>query len=61
MLGLNEVQWISVPKFQELSVASIKVHFSQDAELLQYFPDRMPKGREMGRLSWGQCSQSVPL
>ena len=45
MLSLAEVKWIEVPKYEELSVSGILKQFKEDARLMAYLPDRLPKGR----------------
>ena len=44
-LELNEVRWIEVPTYEELSVKSLYPIFEKDPSMSSYFPDRLPKGR----------------
>ena len=45
MLPLGDVQWVEVPKYDELSVTNIYPRFKADALVAIYLPDRLPKGR----------------
>ena len=45
LLKLNEVERIEVPKYEELSVLNLYDKFKEDADLMRYFPDRLPKNR----------------
>ena len=40
-----EVQKISVPHYDELSVKNLWPQFSKDAEFTKYFPDKYPVGK----------------
>ena len=46
LLKLSELRTVNVPKFDELSVKNIFPLIRQDAEVMLYFPDSYPKGRE---------------
>ena len=45
LLTLADVQWIEVPKYEELSVVSLFEKFKHDDKMMRYLPDRLPKGR----------------
>ena len=45
LLKLNDVRWINVPRFDELSVENLEKQFKSDAQLQRYLPDKLPKGR----------------
>ena len=45
LLTLADVQWIEVPKYEELSVVSLFEKFKHDEKMMRYLPDRLPKGR----------------
>ena len=49
LLKMSELKSVNVPKFDELSVKNIFPLISQDPEVLNYFPDDYPKGREPDR------------
>ena len=49
LLKLSELRTVNVPKFDELSVKNIFPLIRQDAEVMLYFPDSYPKGREPDR------------
>ena len=46
---MSELKSVNVPKFDELSVKNIFPLIRQDAEVMKYFPDDYPKGREPDR------------
>ena len=46
---MSELKSVNVPKFDELSVKNIFPLIRQDAEVMKYFPDNYPKGREPDR------------
>ena len=46
---MSELKSVNVPKFDELSVKNIFALIRQDAEVMIYFPDDYPKGREPDR------------
>ena len=41
----NEVDYIHVPAYDELSVKNLYPQFAKDAEFMAYFPDAYPKGK----------------
>jgi hypothetical protein len=45
LLKLSDVKFVQVPMYDELSVVTLWPLMQQDAEFMQYFPDKMPKGR----------------
>ena len=45
LFKLNDVRRIEVPKYDELAVARLFAGFQDDAEMMAYFPNRLPKGR----------------
>ena len=49
LLEKSEVNEISVPEYEELSVRRIWPEFAKDAAKLQYFPDRFAKGKKPPR------------
>ena len=49
LLKMSELKSVNVPKFDELSVKNIFPLIRQDAEVMKYFPDDYPKGREPDR------------
>ena len=46
LLKMSELKSVNVPKFDELSVKNIFPLIRQDVEVMKYFPDDYPKGRE---------------
>jgi hypothetical protein len=49
LLKMSEVRPINMPKFDELSVKKVYPMICRDNELMRYFPDSYPKGREPDR------------
>ena len=49
LLSLDEVKWISVPRYADLAVEKIHAQFVQDKSFMRYFPDSLPKGRVYDR------------
>ena len=49
LLALDEVQWVTVPKYDELSVSNVMETLKHDENLLLYLPDNMPKGKTPDR------------
>ena len=49
LLPLIELRSVSVPKYDELSVKNVYPHIQKDPQLMMYFPDSYPKGREPDR------------
>ena len=45
LLELDQVKWINVGKYDELSVKAIWPQMQDDPEFLKHFPADMPKGR----------------
>ena len=45
LLALKEVKWINVPLYDELSVVNLYPDLKADKEFMQFFPDKLPKGR----------------
>lgn len=45
LLKKSEVQPITVPFYDELSVKALWPQFSKDKEFTQYFPDKFPKDK----------------
>ena len=39
------MKFVQVPMYDELSVVALWPLMRQDVEFMQYFPDKMPKGR----------------
>ena len=48
-MPLKDVKWVSVPKFEELSVENVMKVMAEEKEFMAYFPDKLPKGRNPGR------------
>ena len=46
MLLVSQVKLVNVPKYDELSVKNIFPLVCKDYELMKYFPDTLPKGRQ---------------
>ena len=49
MLKLSQVNFISVPKYDELSVKALYDKIIQLEGMAQFFPDSYPKGRQCDR------------
>ena len=45
LLKKSEVNEITVPKYDEISVTALYPHFAKDEEFLSYFPSKYPKGK----------------
>ena len=45
LLALNQVSWITMPRYDELSVVNLYPKFKNDPKVMIYLPDRLPKGR----------------
>ena len=45
LMKMQNVAWINVPLYDELSVIKIWPQVRHDAQLMQYFPTKLPKGR----------------
>ena len=45
LLHRNDVNEISVPQYEELSVKALYPMFAKDAAFIRYFPDTYPKGK----------------
>ena len=45
LMSLNDVKYVNVPLYDELAVVKIWPQMRDDAEFMQYFPTKMPKGR----------------
>ena len=45
LMKKNEVDYVTVPRYDELSVKTIFPMFAKDAEMMAYFPDQFPKGK----------------
>ena len=45
LLKKSEVQPITVPFYDELSVKALWPHLKKDAEFMKFFPDTYPPGR----------------
>ena len=48
-MPLKDVKWVSVPKFEELSVDNVMKVMQDDVDFNAYFPDKLPKRRNPGR------------
>jgi hypothetical protein len=49
LMRLDQVKWINVPLYDELSLKSLGPQMVGDAQFMQFFPDNMPKGRSIDR------------
>ena len=49
LMPLKDVKWVSVPKFDELSVENVFKMMKEDDVFISYFPSKLPKGRNPGR------------
>lgn len=49
LMKLSDLRTVVVPKFDELSVKNMFSLIQQDADVMVYFPDKYPKGREPDR------------
>jgi len=49
LLPLKDLRPISVPKFEELAVLKLFPLMQGNADFMAYFPDNLPKGRQVGR------------
>ena len=45
LMKKSEVQEVTVPKYDELSVTNLYPMFAKDAEMMSYFPSKYPKGK----------------
>ena len=45
LLRLDEVKRISVPLYEELAVVKLWPMMQSDEQFMQYFPNKLPKGR----------------
>ena len=45
LLQVNEVKYVNVPMYDELSVVTLWPQMRSDAEFMKYFPSKMPKNR----------------
>ena len=48
-MPLKDVNVVSVPKFEELSVENVMKLMKDDATFNSYFPENLPKGRNPSR------------
>jgi hypothetical protein len=49
LMPLIEVKHINVPLYNELSIKNLGPMMAQEPEFMRYFPDQLPKGRQMDR------------
>ena len=49
LMPLKDVKKVTVPKYEELSVEKIFVLVNRDGEVMAYFPDSLPKNRQIAR------------
>ena len=49
LFSMQEIKWVNVPLYDELSVKNLYDDMIQYPEFRRYFPDRLPKGRQMDR------------
>ena len=49
LLRKDDVAYIEVPHYDELSVKQLWPQFAGDAEVTKYFPDKFPPGKGPGR------------
>ena len=55
LMPLHMVKRVNVPRYDELSVTNIFPHLKNDAEFMQFFPTKLPKGRLPDR----ECKSST--
>jgi len=49
LLPLKDVKKVSVPKYEELAVEKIFAIVNRDPDVMAYFPDSLPKNRNIAR------------
>ena len=49
LMKLKEVKFISVPKYDEISVKALYTKLLSLPNMAKYFPDKYPKGRQCDR------------
>lgn len=49
LLKMSDVKSINAPHYAEVSVTNIYPRIQHDPEVTQYFPSRLPKGRQIDR------------
>ena len=49
LMPLQQLKVVVVPKYDEISVKSIYPQVQRDPDLMKYFPDNIPKGRQPDR------------
>lgn len=49
LLTLEQLRTVAVPKYDELSVRNVYPKIRNDPQVMQYFPNAYPKGREPDR------------
>ena len=45
LFKINDVRWINVPKYDELSVKNLFPRLKDDEKFMKYLPDTYPAGR----------------
>ena len=59
LMPLAEVKWISVPRYDELSIKNLFDAVKEDQDVMAYFPDSLPKGRQPDRTYFFNILNSV--
>ena len=59
LLHMNDVRRINVPKYDELSVKNLFPKFKDDAAVMSFMPDQMPKGKTIDREYFFNCLNTV--
>jgi len=49
LLPLKDVKRVTVPKYEELSVEKMFPIVNRDPQVMSYFPDALPKNRNIAR------------
>ena len=49
LMPMKDVRFIHVPKYDELAVEKMMIFVKTNADFISYFPDNLPKGRQVSR------------
>lgn len=49
LFSMQEIKWVNVPLYDELSVKNLWPEMIQYPEFRRYMPDSLPKGRQIDR------------
>ena len=58
-MPLKDVKRVTVPKYEELSVEKIFAQVNRDVGVMVYFPDALPKNRNIAREYFWNIVHSV--